>query len=121
PWVADRVLLRHACEPVTVACNKSRMLAFSGRNGDDNGCMWASALTRRASLRVCGVLTFAAIIALAGCAHAPPAMGMAPPPEAHLIPDRALLIGIADRAQTIRDTSQPTSAKGLAAQLDREH
>jgi len=70
---------------------------------------------------VCGVLTFAAIIALAGCAHAPPAMGVAPPPEAHLIPDRALLIGIADRAQTIRDTSQPTSAKGLAGQLDREH
>lgn len=44
---------------------------------------------------------------------------MAPAPPVFAIPDRTLLNGIADRAQTIRDTSQPTSCKGLAAQLDR--
>ena len=66
---------------------------------------------------------FIVIVALAGCVQTAtsPSLSMAPPADVPHIPDRTMLLGIADRAQTIRDTTQPTSAKGLTAQLDREN
>lgn len=65
------------------------------------------------------VLSLVVLTAVSGCSQMRPSFGVTAPMDGTPIPDRTLLNGITDRAQAIRDTSQPTSAEGLFAQLDR--
>lgn len=90
----------------------------SRRNLARSGLQLAFPRRFREDMAMLRVILLAALF-LTGCSVHGPSLGLAAPPASFAIPDRTLLNGIADRAQTIRDTTQPTSCKGLASQLDR--
>ncbi len=81
---------------------------------------WSNPMSQGLIQLVSMALSLASAIVLSGCANRHgPALVVAAPAAVHPIPDRTFFLGLADRAQAIRDTLQAVPTSALAKELDR--